>query len=264
MTRVTGTNIIRTPCCGALLSTPSYASINTMAWEYWTDGYADGSLAPGGDGLRRCLCGGCFLIYSVEFIKTIRHSKPIAPRGWETRRDNWFTRLLGRESREDVLSRYDIRSSDEIELERQSIPPGPSYIANSELKSLIDSNVSDVRITVTARRLYWRYLNDPHRDVYRSFREAHKGEVGADGNSATFPQFEPSFEQEDNMKQLIILMEMSSSPDWLEIAELRRELGDFEGATSALCKSKDDQQRLRHVIGKLIDLGVQGPVRFNY
>jgi hypothetical protein len=37
MTRVSGTNIIKAPCCGALLATPAYSSINFMAWEYWTD-----------------------------------------------------------------------------------------------------------------------------------------------------------------------------------------------------------------------------------
>ena len=52
MTRVAGTRVIKTPCCGTLMGTPAYSSANLMASEYWTDGYDHLSLAPYGDGLR--------------------------------------------------------------------------------------------------------------------------------------------------------------------------------------------------------------------
>ncbi len=264
MTRATGTHIIKAPCCGAFLGTAAYASINFLAWEYWTDGYADGSLAPGGCGLRRCTCGRCFLIQSAEVLKTIRYPKPMAPPGWDTRRDNWLTRFFGRESREDVLERYDIRSPREIELELGTMPPHPKHVYDSELEDVIASNMADIHILNTARRLYWRYLNSPFREEYRAFRAAHTGEVDADGNSATFPDYFPTDKQLHNMEQLVLFQEASVTPDWLELAELRRELGDFAGATAALRKLVGEKQRLHYVVEKLVDRRVQGPVMYRF
>lgn len=235
-----------------------------MAWEYWTDGYADASLAPGGDGLRRCKCGRCFLLRTAQHVTTIRTPKHPAPVGWESRKDTWWSRLLGRESREQILERYDTRSAAEIDAEKQSIPPRPEYVKDSELLALIDSDVGDDGVMETARRLYWRHLNDPFREVYRAFREAHKGEVDAKGDSATFPEYAPSAEQTRNMEQIVKLQEASASPKWLELAELYRELGDMDAATRSLSHITGEQERLHFVIEKLVSLKVRGPVKFNY
>jgi hypothetical protein len=263
MTRVSGTNIIKTPCCGALMSTPSYSSLNFSAWEFWTDGYNDYRLAPDFQELRRCLCGDCFLIGAATHVETIRTPKPRAPVGWESRRENWWTRLGGHETRDQIIERYDIRSAEEIEAEQKSIPPSPGYVANSELRGLIDSNPADSRIMEAARRLYWRYLNDPAREEYRKYRETHK-EVDATGDSATFPVFLPTAEQKQNMEALVKLLETRDKSNYLELAELYRELGDLEAATRALSCFAGDQDRLHFVIDKLVSLKVRGPVRFNY
>lgn len=235
-----------------------------MAWEYWTDGHADGSLAPPSDGLRRCTCGECFLIYSpkLELVRTIRHPKPIAPKGWSTRRDNWLSRAFGRESRDEVRQRYELRADEEIELERMSMPPSPGHVARDELKQLADSQISDPEIAMTVRRLYWRHLNDSDRDVYRTFREARKAEVSADGISSTFPPFDPSAEQIHNMEKLTQLLESADSPRWLEIAELRRELGDFSGAAEATTHIEGEKASLHFVVDRLVTMKVQGPVRY--
>lgn len=264
MTRVSGKYIIKAPCCGALLATPAYSYINLMAWEYWTDGYADGSLAPGGDGLRRCVCGRCFLLRTALHIKTICTLKPRAPAGWENRKDTWWSRLLRRESRDHILERYDTRSDAEIDAEQQSIPPSPGYVRDSELLALIDSDVGDDGVMETTRRLYWRHLNDPFREVYRAFREAHKGEVDTSGDSATFPEYLPSAEQTRNMEELVTLLEAAASPKWLDLAELYRELGDMVAATRALTQMSGKQERLHFVVEKLVSLKVRGPVKFNY
>lgn len=234
-----------------------------MAWEYWTDGHTDGSLAPGGEGLRRCLCGRCFLIETAEHVTTIGNPGRPPPDGWETRKDNWWTRLWGQESREEILERYDTRPATEIEAEQKSIPPSPGYVAGSELRSLIDSDPADKSIVEVARRLYWRYLNDPVREVYRKFREAQK-ELGEDGNSATFPDYLPSAEQTQNMEELVKLLETPGRSNWLELAELYRELGDMEAAKGALSSFAGQDQILRSVIQKLVALKVRCPVRFKY
>ena len=245
---------------------PSYSSINFMAWEYWTDGHAEGSLAPPGDGLRRCICGECFVIYSpkLELVRSTRHSKPIAPIGWSTRRDNWITRAFGRESRDEVRERYDVRPVEEIELERIFVPPSPGYVSRDELKQLADSQIVDPEVAMTVRRLYWRHLNESHRDVFRTFREAHKEEVNADGTSSTFPPFEPSAEQVLNIEKLCQLLESADSPRWLEIAELRRELADFSGAAEALTHIEGEKERLHLVVDRLVTMKVQGPVRYYF
>lgn len=263
MTRISGTNIIKSPCCGALLATPAYASINFMAWEYWTDGYADGSLAPGGDWLRRCVCGRCFLLQTAEHVTTLLKQKPRAPTGWKNRRETWWSRLLGQESRNHILEHYDTRSETEIDAEQQSIPPGVEYVSNSELRAIIESDVAD-EVMETVRRLYWRHLNEPFRDVYRAFREAHKGEVDARGDSATFPEYLPSAEQTENMEQLVKLLEASASPKWLELAELYRELDNFDAAMRSLSHITGEQERLHFVVEKLVSLKVRCPVRFKY
>ena len=54
MTRISGTNIVKAPCCGALYSTTAFASINFMASEHWTDGATENSLSQSDGGLRRC------------------------------------------------------------------------------------------------------------------------------------------------------------------------------------------------------------------
>ena len=169
-----------------------------------------------------------FLLQTAQHVATIRTPKPLAPVGWESKKDTWWSRLLGRESREQMLERYDTRSAAEIDAEQQSIPPSPEYVKNSELLALIDSDVGDDGVIETARRLYWRHLNDPFRAVYRTFRAAQKGEVDAEGDSATFPEYVPSAEQTRNMEQLVKLLEASASPQWLELAELYRELGGHE------------------------------------
>ena len=171
---------------------------------------------------------------------------------------------MGRESREQILERYDTRSAVVIEAEQQSIPPFPEYVRDSELLALIDSDVGDDGVMETARRLYWRHLNDPFREVYRAFREAHKGEVDAKGDSATFPEYAPSEEQTRNMEQIVKLLEASASPKWLELAELYRELGDMDAATRSLSHITGEQERLHFVIEKLVSLKVRGPVKFNY
>ena len=263
MTRVSGTNIIKAPCCGALMSTPCYSSINFSAWEYWTDGCSDGNLAPAGEGLRRCVCGQFFLISAAEYVRTIRSPKPPAPAGWESRKDNWWTRLLGRKTREQVLARCDTRPDAEIHFEQSSIPPSPGYFKEADLLSLINGGLPDLEVEKVVRRLYWRYLNAPSREIYRKFREAHK-DVDAAGDSSTFPDFQPSPEQTENMLRLIELLNVSEKPDWLEVAELYRELGDMAAARNALSQMTGEPQRWHFVIRKLTSLGVRCPVRFNY
>jgi hypothetical protein len=256
MTRRVGSYIVKTPCCGALMRAPAYGSINFMAWEHWTDGYDHQSLAPVGHGLRRCLCGRCFLMVDAEEVEFITPAEQLASLGWRQRAGRWCQRLLGGRS---ALAA--------AEAEEALAPPRVGKIANTELPNLIESEASDLRIMEIARRLYWRDLNHPAREAYRVFREAHKDDVDKKGNSTTFPEFLPSAEQTQNMAHLVCLLEGRASEQgyqWLEIAELYRELGDMGAAKRALNRVMGDNDRLHFVIDTLVGHGVRGPARFNY
>ncbi len=170
---------------------------------------------------------------------------------------------MGRETREQILERYDTRPAAEIDAEQRSIPPSPQYVNVSELLALINGGLPDLKVQKVVRRLYWHYLNEPIREIYRKFRESNK-EVDAAGNSSTFPDFQPSPEQTENMLRLIELSKASESPDWLEMAELYRELGDMDAASHTLSCITGEKQRLHFVIEKLIVLNARCPARFNY
>ncbi len=170
---------------------------------------------------------------------------------------------MGRETREQILERYDTRPAAEIHAEQRSIPPSPQYVNDSELLALINGGLPDMKVEKVVRRLYWRYLNEPFRETYRKYREVHK-DVDAVGNSTTFPDFQPTIEQAENMGKLIELSKASESPDWLEIAELYRELGDMDAASHALSCITGEKQRLHFVIEKLIVHNARCPARFKY
>jgi len=51
MTISKGLRVVAAPCCGARYAAPRYVSMNFMAFEYWTDGWRDGSLMPNDEGL---------------------------------------------------------------------------------------------------------------------------------------------------------------------------------------------------------------------
>ena len=77
MTIIRGVRIVAAPCCGARYAAPRYVSMNFMAFEYWTDGWRDGSLMPNDEGLRRCKCGRFVLMRDlVPFYRARLESGP--------------------------------------------------------------------------------------------------------------------------------------------------------------------------------------------
>ena len=111
-----------------------------------------------------------------------------------------------------------------------------------------------------ARRAWWRHLNDGYRTRYR----AHRGEVIAAAD-AGFPAFEPTAEQSRNMRALLMLLISQPGPDWLEVAELHRELGDVRSADHALLLTGGVTPRsppLAQIIHLCLKIGQHGPVRY--
>lgn len=251
MTRVSGHTIIASPCCKSIYKTVVYALLNISAMGYWTDGDQEHGLSSIDGGLRLCRCGVGYLL-------------------------------------QDVI-RLDIEAGPEIDFAERP--------KDAQLPAIIE-NASSTRVEVTARRNYWRYLNDEYRAQYRAHREtedaiAHaqwrhdyyaslpllqrllrklmRSEPKPDFPRAkrpfTVPPFHPSDEQVENMTQLLTLIRAGGDAPFkanpLEIAELHRELGQFDAAALASSTWTEDYYEVtKQVIDEQIAQRCTSPIRY--
>lgn len=152
---------------------------------------------------------------------------------------------------------------------------------------------SSPTVELVARREYWKCLNDPYRELYRAHREAEEAEtqriweaahsdqstwwqrfsntkrvpkyVPSPNRPITYPKFEPSEQQRENMLSLLRLL---SGRDLrkryaFEISELYRELGQFAQAALSLTNIRmEDEGFVGRLLVNLIEAGVSAPVRY--
>ncbi len=259
MTRAVGRRVVKTPCCGILLTTENYASINYSADEYWTDGRAVGSLAPQDGGLRRCLCGGYFLVRQTKFILTLPDRKRRAPADWETTEVPGL--VPGANSRDVMMRSFDTRPAAVIDAEEALIPPAALDVEDSDLRDSIESGTLDDDTMLIARRRYWRHLNDPYRDEYREYRNTH--------DDGLPDHYRPSAQQRDNMQKLVKLCEARTSPDWMELAELYHELEVPATVLQCIARARNRKEEITHgeqvvakILETLVQTNIKGPVRY--
>lgn len=262
MTRISGEVILRTPCCGALMRAPRYASLNFMAWEYWTDGYADHGLAPQTQGLRMCACGRAYLMQQTTKVIDL----PPAPQE-ETQEElstNWLSRLFTLTWSQSKNSQIAAPEQQELAKQRELARamresfkdvPAHQYVHPEQLPGILETHDYSESLQVSARRLYWWYLNMPHREYFRAFREV---------NRTQWPAFKPSEDQQINMRSLLDLLLRNQQADQLEISELHRELGQFEAAQEALQKYAHQDDGRARAIAQLLDLKLSTPARFRH
>jgi hypothetical protein len=221
--------------------------MNYSAHEYWTDGQCVQSLAPTDGGLRQCACEAYFLLRSAKEV-------------------------------------IDVSAE-----EKEATQPA-RQVADEKLTSLLAQSMGeDVELVV--RRRYWRYLNDPYREIYRAHRksvddavrEANKGAttlwstlsnklpetrpptpaaVVQPSKVFTVPPNTPTAAQEENMQALLRLLLKSEKPDPVEIAELHRELGDYDAALEAIEKFKETEHTASLLVRLLIAEKVNEPMRW--
>ena len=235
MTTIRGFNLIATKCCGAVYSTARYTSVNFSAMEYWTDGARVHSLMPTDGGLRRCRCGAYFLL------------------------KNTFN----------------------VGFEQERKTPISESVKDEELAIVLLSQLApDVESVV--RRRYWRLLNDPYRELYRVHRDTEnikfkkkdsffsrlqmiftRVEEVAAVTTFSVPEFEPSDVLVKNHQCLLTLIESDCEKDYLEIAEINRELSEFTGAHEALAKNTDHEDALCRAVTGLIDAQINAPCRYH-
>lgn len=246
MTRITGYFIKANPCCGTVYSTPRYGSINLSARTYWTDGFKEGALIPHGHGLRHCKCGNYYLLSELVSI-----------------------------------SEGDIADV-----------PRPAYVKPEDLPNAIAS-ARNPEIELAARLDYWQHLNHDYRDRYRTHRDSEEARTKAAWEAAnpdqrtwwqrfrkkkrvpgyvpsperpiTYPKFKPSDQQRENMQCLLRLLRSEDLPIRyeFEIAELHRELGQFDQAALTLSTIKmEDEGVAGQLLAQLVQAGVTAPVRY--
>lgn len=221
--------------------------MNFSAWEYWTDGWRDYSLMPNDEGLRRCQCGQFVLLKNM----------------------------------------IDVEAADASDLPRIGHVPGA-------MLSECIANATSEDMELAARLEYWRYLNHPYRERYCQHRDAEEAATKAawekdnpdrrtwwdklrgrtapvyvrpPGSPFTYPEFEATEEQLQNMQRLgAILQERrqeTNSQRTLEIAELYREQGQFEEAESEIQTLIGDQQESQvKLIARLIEERQTAPIRY--
>ncbi len=243
MTRISGYYIKAVPCCGARYRTPRYSSMNFSDWEYWTDGYRDGALMPPGYGLRHCKCGNFFLL--SEMIEL-----------------------------------------DQVE---ETDMPSPEQVQAKDLPIAI-AHARTSAIELAARLEYWEHLNHSYRERYRAHRNAEEAATKAaweaanpdtrtwwqrfrkvpppqykrpTGSPFTYPPFEPTQEQRENMLALLPLLQKQDPLDHEAMAELHRELGQYEEAERELQQlTEDNQSNATRVIAQMVKERKPEPMRF--
>jgi hypothetical protein len=255
MTRIAGEKIIEAPCCGERFRTPSYASINFSAREFWTDGRKVGSLFDNDGGLRRCKCNSFFLLNQARVIGSLPKRKLRAPENWEKKSNSAWHLFWGFPTRDSILSFYDTRDSTIIDAEEFQLDSLANRVDDIALTDIISSNYLSREIEIVARRRYWRYLNDGFRETYRTSREVDHLQI---------PIFLPTSEQQANMERLLSLLIDQLAQDWTEIAELMRELGDLKSAKSVLSRADQSYAEIVALQNQLINQGLHAPVRFRY
>ena len=257
MTRIAGYELIASPCCRKIYAQARFSSVNFSASEFWTDGKRENSLMPNDGGLRKCECGTFFMMSECTTTGLDAGDKP------------FFAK----------------------------------HLHDSDLPLAIQS-ASSQKVELAARRAYWMHLNEGYRGLYIAHRAAeqeatelkwvsdwHRANPDkrnsfkrfidkllfrtepiappAPQTPITFPSFEPTDIQRKNMVRLAELLE-SQSEDYvkeypIELAEIYRELGMFDKASSLINGIKmENQDVVTNLILDLSNRKISAPVRYRY
>jgi hypothetical protein len=176
---------------------------------------------------------------------------------------------------------YLMKSIFKVGFEEERTAPNPQFVNDSELEVLLKTNLSPEVETVVRQR-YWRFLNEPYRDLYRAHRENEdlkfqrsngflnkilkrfglfRGDR-ANEDKFTVPDFVPSHEFCNNLECLLALIDASESHDHLEITEILRELSRFDEAEQALAMSADDVSTTANLLRQLVGERSNAPYRY--
>lgn len=243
MTSIAGYNLNTTPCCGSTYRTIRYRSMNFMAWEYWTDGYRDGSLMPNDQGLRKCQCGDFYLVNEMQFIGQVDESDvPYAQQA----------------KPEDLPKAIANARTPDIELAARlgywlhlNHPYRESYRAHRDAEE-------------AATQSAWSAVNPDRRTWWQRFRKVPPPQYVRPAHSPfTYPPYELSEAQRENLNALVRLQENKNLRlDNETRAEIHRELGQFDQAMQALEESTNEEDKTWLLLKRLINEKETAPMRY--
>lgn len=238
------------PCCGARYASPNYVSMNFMAFEYWTDGWREGSLMPNDEGLRRCSCGQFLLKRDLDLIETAESSD--LPQ---------IACVYGPQLAECITKAdsEDMEVAARLEYWRElNHPYRDEYRQHREAQE-------------AATKAAWEAANPDRRTWWDKLRRQKAPRYRRPPDSPfTYPAFEPTGEQLQNMARLCnILLSRCSEPGrggalaLLTLAELYREQGLFYEAEGIICAiDAKEECATRNLITDLIKEKQTAPMRY--
>ena len=246
MTMVRGVRILATPCCGAQYALPNYMSMNFSAYEYWADGWREGSLMPNDEGLRRCQCGQFILLKGLVQVGTADASNLPS-----------IDRVSAQHLPECIAS----ATSEDVEV-------AASFEYWHHLNhSYRDRYHRHRAAEEAATEAAWKAANPDNRSSWDKLRRGKSPTYFRPANSPfTCPPFEPTPEQLENMVRLSEILarrSVGSQSSIIHLAELYREQGRFEEAQLAMDNLEKSQVDVtRKLISTLIQEKNAAPIRY--
>ena len=265
MTRVSGYRQIACPNCLSVYITPSYSSINMMAFERWSDGRTVGGLYNNGGGIRSCQCGKYYRMKDAIDMGLMMETRMIEvwdddgsetafdlPAFLRRQEDNQLTliELLFKSSFitkikerfQPSTQKTEVTISKPVDRKKRLVPkevpkdfkdcehiPLVQWTSDYEMENIINfPEKYDQEIIMAARRRYWPFLNDYYREPFKTYCKHRWLPV---------PRFKLSNEQKENLIALLEFYQAKDDLDWVTIGELLRELSRFEEAMAAFEKA---------------------------
>lgn len=235
MTSTSGFNLIATKCCGAVYSTPKYASVNTSAYEYWTDGARLHSLMPTDGGLRRCRCGTYFLLNSTFKV------------GFEDERSTQGAEFIKDADLENLITK-ELSSDVEIIVRRRYW-----RILNDPYRDLYRDHREKEDAKNINRKSFFSRL------FLRIGSLKHQKQEPLE---FTVPSFIITKQLTQNLERLLVLLESEVKKDYLEITEILRELSRFDEASKTLANFTEEKNKIADLLKKLIIKQDSAPYRY--
>lgn len=246
MTRIRGKTIYEAECCGRQYAATSYASMNFMCSELWSDGWREGSLMPDSDGLWQCGCGQYHYWYQHmrQIGLSAQSDLPHLNLVPEHRLPQCIEQTRGTPL--EVYARLAYWRSQNHEYRE-------AFYALREAQQLIAKrDESDWHLANPDTRTWWQKLKGKPAPAYPH----------AAPKPIAMPAFTPSALQVENMQQLCELLTADSDgdSDLLIVAELQRQLGQFSASLLTLQQVPEDRSDEIHaLIRHLAEAGNPAP-----
>ena len=228
--------------------------MNFSALLYWTDGHKEGSLMPGGGGLRKCKCGEVYLLRQA--IRLELDAEPDTPRTQRLEAADLPHAVNSPNKAVELAARREYW----IELNHEY---RDQYRAHREAED---------KASQAKWEADWHIANPDQRSAFKKgsdwfLRRKPVAPPPIADKPFSVPPYQPTQLQLENMTRLLdLLLEKVHEPygpDMLEVAEIYRELGRFDEAKEALNQCpEDDRGTSDKVVAEMIDKAVTAPVRY--